>query len=150
MKQGDSKVNIKNKKAAFEYEFLDVLTAGIQLTGTEIKSIRNHKASIGEAYCFLKDEELYVKHMNISVYENGGFINHEPLRDRKLLVKRTELDKIIKTLKDKGITVVPLRLFINDKGFAKLEIAVAKGKKLYDKRESIKEKDVKRSMDRIA
>lgn len=150
MKQSDSKVNIKNKKASFEYEFLDVLTAGIQLTGTEIKSIRNHKASIGEAYCFIKDNELFIKNMNVSAYENGGFVNHEPLRDRKLLIKRTELDKVIKTLKDKGITIVPLRLFISENGFAKLEIAVAKGKKLYDKRESIKEKDVKRNLDRIA
>jgi SsrA-binding protein len=123
-------------------------SAGIQLTGTEIKSIRAGKANIGEAYCTMVKTELFVRNMYIEEYVQGNIYNHEPKRDRKLLLKRSELNKLQTKLKDKGLTVIPLHLYINEKGLAKLEIALAKGKKLYDKRESLKEKDVKRDMAR--
>jgi SsrA-binding protein len=123
-------------------------SAGIQLTGTEIKSIRAGKANIGEAYCTMVKTELFVRTMYIEEYVQGNIYNHEPKRDRKLLLKRSELNKLQTKLKDKGLTVIPLHLYINEKGLAKLEIALAKGKKLYDKRESLKEKDVKRDMAR--
>jgi SsrA-binding protein len=125
-------------------------SAGIQLTGTEIKSIRAGKANIGEAYCTMVKTELFVRNMYIEEYVQGNIYNHEPKRDRKLLLKRSELNKLQTKLKDKGLTVIPLHLYINEKGLAKLEIALAKGKKLYDKRESLKEKDVKRDMARKA
>lgn len=141
-------INIKNKRANFEYEFLETFTAGIQLTGTEIKSIRAGKASIIEGYCFLKNGELFIKNMYIAEYEQGTYNNHNPKRDRKLLLNRTELDKLAKKKKDVGLTIIPLKVFINDRGFAKLNIALAKGKKLHDKREDLKSKDAKRSMDR--
>lgn len=141
-------INIRNKKASFEYHLLDKYTAGIQLTGTEIKAIRNSKASITEAYCLFINEELWVRNMNISEYEQGSYNNHPPKRDRKLLLKRMELDKLIKKMKDKGMTIVPLKLFIAKSGYAKLNIALATGKKLYDKREDLKMKDDKRAMDR--
>lgn len=140
-------VNIKNKKANFEYELLDTYTAGIQLTGTEIKSIRNNKASINEAYCFVQKGEVFIKNMHIAEYEDGGYNNHEPRRTRKLLLNRSEIEKLERKLKDKGLTIVPLKLFLKG-GFAKLNIALAKGKKLHDKRQSLKEKDDKRAMDR--
>lgn len=145
----DNAVNIRNKRASFEYEFLERLTAGLQLTGTEIKSVRNSKASIAEAYCAFEGDELYVLNMHITEYDKGGFVNHEPTRKRKLLLHRNELNKLQKKLKDQGLTIIPTRLFIADSGFAKLNIALAKGKKLHDKRESIKEKDDKRRMDRV-
>jgi len=140
------KVHIKNRKASFDYHFIDKYIAGLVLTGTEIKSIRQSKVTLGDAFCFLKDGELWVKQMHISPYENGTHYNHEPTRERKLLLNKKELRKIEKKLNDKGLTVVPTRLFINDRGFAKLEVAIAKGKKLYDKRESMKERDTKREM----
>jgi SsrA-binding protein len=143
-----SKINIVNRKARFEYEFLETFVAGIVLTGTEIKSIRNGKASIAEAYCFIKDGELYIKNMYIAEYEQGTYNNHDPRRVRKLLLNKHELKKLERKKKDVGITIIPVRLFINDKGLAKLEIALAKGKKLHDKRESIKERDVKRDLAR--
>lgn len=142
------KVSIKNRKATFEYSVLAEFSAGIQLTGTEIKSIRAGKANIGEAYCAMVKTELFVRNMYIEEYAQGNIYNHEPKRDRKLLLKRSELNKLQTKLKDKGLTVIPLHLYINEKGLAKLEIALAKGKKLYDKRESLKEKDVKRDMAR--
>lgn len=142
------KISIKNKKAYFEYEILEKFVCGIQLLGTEIKSIRQGKASIKESYCFINNDELFVKGMNITEYSHGGYINHEPLRLRKLLLKRKEINKIEKGLKDNGITAVPLHLFISDNGYAKLEIGLAKGKKLYDKRETLKSKDMKRDVDR--
>lgn len=142
-------INIRNKKASFEYHFLETHIAGISLTGTEIKSIRLSKASLQEAYCYFNDGELYVKSMHISSYEQGTHYNHDPLRDRKLLLKKRELKKLEESLKDKGLTIIPTRLFINDRGLAKLEIALAKGKKLYDKREDIKEKDVKRELAKV-
>ena len=144
-----SKINIKNRKASFEYQFIATFVAGISLVGTEIKSIRNNKANISDAYCVFVDEELFVKKLHIDEYPNGGYLNHEPKRDRKLLLNRKELNKMLGKVKEKGNSIIPIRLFINEKGKAKLEIALAKGKKVYDKRESIKEKDQKRDMDRI-
>lgn len=143
-----NKINIKNKKAKFEYEFLEKFTAGLQLYGTEIKSIRAGKASIVEGYCFINNGEVFIKNMYIAEYEQGSYNNHEPRRDRKLLLNRNEIDKLIKKKKDVGLTIVPISLFINGKGYAKLDIALAKGKKLHDKRHDLKAKDAKRSMDR--
>lgn len=142
-------VNIKNKKASFEYHLVDKYVAGIQLTGTEIKSVRASKASIGEAYCTFIDGELFIKNMHITEYSHGGYVNHDPTRIRKLLLSRKELDKLERKIKVKGFTIVPTRLFIGKSGYAKIEIALAEGKKLHDKRESLKEKDDKRSMDRM-
>jgi SsrA-binding protein len=144
-----NKVEIKNKKARFLYEFLDDYTAGIVLTGSEIKSIRNGKASIVEAYCVVRDGEVWLKNMYIAEYENGSFFNHEPRRDRKLLLNKQEIKKLEKKLKDKGLTIVPSKLFINDKNIAKINIHLAKGKKLHDKRETMKDRDVKRDLDRV-
>ena len=144
-----SKINIKNRKASFEYQFIDTFVAGISLVGTEIKSIRDNKANISDAYCVFIDDELFVKNLHIAEYPNGGYSNHEPKRERKLLLNRQELNKMLGKVKGKGNSIIPIRLFINEKGKAKLEIALAKGKKVYDKRESIKEKDQKRDMDRI-
>lgn len=141
-------VNIQNKKARFEYQLLDKFVAGLQLTGTEIKSIRLSKASIAESYCTFKEDELFIIGMNIEEYSHGTYANHQPKRDRKLLLNRQELNKIQKKLNDVGLTVVPLKLFLNEKGWAKLDIAVAKGKKLHDKRHTIKDRDIQRDMDR--
>mgnify|MGYP001250304798 CR=1 FL=1 len=142
-------INIKNRKASFEYQFIATFVAGISLLGTEIKSIRNNQANISDAYCIFVDRELYVKNLHISEYSNGGHTNHEPKRDRKLLIKKQEIHKILTKVKEKGNSIIPIRLFINESGRAKLEIALAKGKKIYDKRESIKEKDQKREVNRI-
>lgn len=144
----NTKVEIKNRKAKFEYEFIIEFEAGIKLLGTEIKSIRNNKASIAESYCYLHHGEVFIKNMFIAEYEQGGYTNHEPRRDRKLLLNKHEIEKIEKKVKDAGITIVPIKLFINGKGLAKVKIAVARGKKLFDKRESIKTRDVKRDIDR--
>ena len=141
-------INIKNKRARFEYQILDTFIAGIQLNGTEIKSIRLGKAIISDSFCTFKKDELWIRGMHITEYEFGTYANHEPKRERKLLLNRLELDKIQKKLKDQGLTIVPLRLFITEKGWAKLEIAIAKGKKLHDKRDSLKEKDTQRYIDR--
>ena len=142
-------INIKNRKAKFEYEFISLYIAGISLLGTEIKSIRNNKANISDAHCLFIGNELFVRNLYIGEYPNAGYVNHETKRDRKLLLNKQEINKINGKVKEKGNTIVPTRLFINNKGKAKLEIALAKGKKLYDKRESIKEKDLKRDIDRI-
>ena len=139
---------IKNKRAAFNFELLDRFTAGIVLTGTEIKSIRLGKASLSDSYALMIKGELWIKNLQISEYDNGSYNNHNPRRDRKLLLTKRELRKIERLTRETGFTVVPLKLFINEKGWAKLEIAVAKGKKAHDKRESIKEKDYRRQMDR--
>jgi SsrA-binding protein len=139
----------KNRKASFEYFFLDEYTAGIQLTGTEIKSVRLNQVSIAEAYCLFDKSDLVIRNMNIEHYKEGTYNNHEPRRDRKLLLNYTELKKLTGKLKDKGLTIIPIRLFINERGLAKLQITLAKGKKNYDKRESIKQKDVKRQLDRL-
>ena len=141
-------INIRNKKASFEYEFIEEFVAGIQLQGTEIKSIRLGQASIQEGYCAFKQGELFIFNMDISPYEQASFSNHEPKRPRKLLLNRKEIDKLKKKKKDVGLTIIPLKLFINKNGFAKLSIALARGKKLFDKRESLKEKDHKRQIDR--
>lgn len=142
-------VNIKNKRASFDYEFIDTYTAGIVLTGTEIKSIRLGKASLVDTFCFFAKEELWVKNMHISEYFYGSYNNHIARRDRKLLLNKKELDKLQRSIKDAGFTIVPVRMFINEKGLAKVVIALAKGKKQYDKRESLKEKDDRRDMDRM-
>ena len=141
-------INIKNRKATFEYEILSKFIAGISLLGTEIKSIRNNKANISDAYCIFNNNELYVKNLHISEYPNSGYVNHEPKRDKKLLLNKQELQKLHTKVKEKGNSIVPLRLFINEKNKAKIEIALAKGKKIYDKRERIREKDLKRELDR--
>jgi SsrA-binding protein len=141
-------INIRNKKAFFEYEMLETFVAGIRLAGTEIKSIRNGKASLVDSYCQFTFGELYVKNMHISEYDFGNINNHEAKRDRKLLLQKRELGKLSKKLKESGLTIVPLKLFITEKGLAKLEIALAKGKKMYDKRETLRAKDSKRDMER--
>jgi SsrA-binding protein len=143
-------VNIKNKKAKFEFEILDKYTAGIVLTGTEIKSIRTSKASISESFCeFNEQGELFIINMTIEEYVYGNHYNHRPKAERKLLLNKRELRKLEKEVKNVGLTIVPLRLFINDSGYAKLDIALAKGKKLYDKRDTIKDRDNKRDLARI-
>lgn len=141
-------VNIRNRQATFEYELLDKYIAGIVLTGTEIKSIREGKVNLQDGYCYVNDGELFAKGINITPYAQGTHYNHEATRERKLLLKRAEIKKIEQKL-ERGLTVVPIRLFINDRGFAKLEIALARGKKLHDKRDSIKERDAKRELDRM-
>ncbi|TVQ14502.1 MAG: SsrA-binding protein SmpB [Bacteroidetes bacterium] len=143
-----NKLNIRNKKASFEFFLLEKFIAGMVLTGTEIKSLRSGKASINEAYCAFVKGELFVRNMNISEYEYGTYNNHEPKRERKLLLTSRELKKLESALNEKGLTLIPTFLFINDKGLAKMEIALAKGKKLYDKRETLKQKDNKRDMER--
>jgi len=143
-------VNIQNKRARFEYELIDEFTAGIVLTGTEIKSLRNSKASISESFCeFNEKGELFTVNMNIEEYAYGTRFNHRPKAQRKLLLNKKELKKLHKEVKNSGLTIVPLRLFINDKGFAKMRIALARGKKLYDKREKIKDRENKRDLDRV-
>jgi SsrA-binding protein len=144
----EKNVEIKNRRASFEYSFLEKYTAGIMLMGTEIKSIRQGKVNLTDAYCLFLGEGLYIRQMNISKYNEGTHYNHDPLRDRKLLLTKRELRKLQNSLKDVGLTMIPIRMYISERGFAKIDIALAKGKKLYDKRDSIKEKDVKRSMDR--
>ncbi len=143
-------VNILNKKAGYLYELLDSYTAGIVLTGTEIKSIRAGKASIAESFCeFNKNSELFVVNMTVQKYAYGNHFNHKPKAERKLLLNKKELQKLEKEVKNSGFTIIPTKLFINEKGFAKLRIALAKGKKLFDKRESIKYRENKRNLDRI-
>tara|TARA_B110000046_G_C12975379_1_gene390851 strand:- start:941 stop:1399 length:459 start_codon:yes stop_codon:yes gene_type:complete len=143
-------INIKNKRARFEFELIEEYTAGIVLTGTEIKSIRKSKASITESFCeFNEQGELFTVNMHIEEYAFGTRFNHKPKAQRKLLLNKKELKKLYKEVKNSGLTIIPLRLFVNDDGFAKLRIALAKGKKLYDKRETIKDRDNKVNLDRI-
>jgi SsrA-binding protein len=142
-------VHIKNRKAGFEYEILDKLTVGIQLKGTEIKSIRNGNASINEAFCQIKNDELFVVNMHIAEYELGTYANHVPKRERKLLLHKSELLKWKKKVNEKGQTIIPTLVFISDRGKAKLNIALAQGRKLHDKRENLKEKDTKREIARL-
>ena len=141
-------INIRNKRATFDYEIIETYTAGIVLSGTEIKSIRLGKASLTDCFCYFHNGELYVKGMNVSEYAWGTYNNHQPRRDRKLLLNKRELRKIERALQDKGLTVVGLKLFINEKGLAKLNIGIARGRKKYDKREYLKEKDTRRELDR--
>ena len=141
-----SEVNIKNRRATFDYEILERYTAGIQLFGTEIKSIRESKASLADSYCQFVSNELFAKQMHIAQYQFGSYANHDVLRDRKLLMTKRELRKLQKATKDTGKTIIPLRMYINDKGLAKLEIALCQGKHAYDKRQSLREADDKREV----
>ncbi len=143
------KINIKNKKAYFNFEILEKFIAGIQLKGTEIKSLRQGKASLADSWCYFLENELWIKNMRISQYDHGSHYNHDPYRDRKLLLNRKELNKLEKQVREKGLTIVVLRLFLNERGLAKAEIALVRGKKQYDKREAIKQKDLKRDMERL-
>ena len=148
-KPKEHNVEIVNRKAGFEYRFLDTYEAGIMLHGTEVKSIRQGNANLRDAYCFFRKGELFIKSLFIAEYEHGNIFNHESRRTRKLLLKRQQLKKLERHLKEKGLTIVPIRLYINERGLAKVEVALAQGKKVYDKRESIKQNDVKRDMDRL-
>ena len=143
-------INIKNKKASFEFEFIDTFFAGLMLKGTEIKSIREGKVSLTEAYCMFLDDELFIRQMHISPYSMAASYNHEAVRDRKLLLKKKELDKLQTKSQEKGLAIIPVRIFINDRGKAKMEIALARGKKIHDKRQDLKEKDAKRELQRMA
>ncbi len=143
----NSAIVIKNKKAAFEYFLLEEFTAGIQLTGTEIKSIRTGKVSFVDAFCVFEKNELYVKGLHISEYSHGTHYNHDPKRDRKLLLTARELKKLATRVREKGFTIVPVQLYINEKGLAKLDIALARGKHTFDKRETLKKKDTQREME---
>lgn len=143
-----SNIKIKNKRISWEYFLIEKIVAGIVLTGTEIKSIRHGKANLADAFCYFEEGELFVRGMHISEYSYGTYNNHVTKRDRKLLLNARELKKLHIKVKEKGMTIVPVLLFINEKGLAKLEIALAKGKHFYDKRESLKEKDTKREIDR--
>ena len=149
MKIKQPSIRIKNKRASFDYELIERYTAGIVLVGTEIKALREGKANLTDSFCFFANNELWVKNLSISPYFYGSYNNHNPRRDRKLLLKSKELRKIERSSKEKGCTLIPTLLFINEKGLAKLEIAIAKGKKEYDKRDSIKLKEDKRIMDRV-
>ena len=144
----EKSVNIRNKRASHEYFLIQEVTAGIQLTGTEIKSIRDGTASIADAYCTFTGTELFARNMHIAEYSFGTHYNHEPKRDRKLLLTRRELKKLAIKVKERGFTIIPVLLFINEKGLAKLTIALARGKHAYDKRETLKQKDHQREMER--
>lgn len=148
MPKAKSKVQVSNKRASFDYEFIETYTAGIVLAGTEIKSLRAGKASLQDAFCYFANGELYVKGMNIASYFWGSWNSHEPARDRKLLLNKRELRHLAQAVKTKGLTIVAVRLFIAENGYAKLLIALARGKKEYDKRQSIKEKDIRRELER--
>lgn len=141
-------INIVNKKASYEFTLIQKFTAGMQLTGTEVKSIRLGNCSLSESYCFFKDEELYIKGLNIGTFKQGSYNNHEPFRLRKLLMKKRELHKLKVKGSEKGFAIVPVKIFESERGFLKIEIAIGQGKKAYDKRESIKERDVQRSLRR--
>ena len=146
----EKSVNIRNKKASFEFEFIDTYVAGLMLKGTEIKSIREGKVSLTEAFCMFLDGELYIRQMHISPYSMAASYNHEAVRDRKLLLNKKELEKLQTKSSEKGLAIIPVRIFINDRGKAKLEIALARGKKIHDKRQDLKEKDAKRELQRMA
>jgi SsrA-binding protein len=146
---GMAEINIRNKKAWHEYEFIERFTAGMVLKGTEIKSIRSGKAGLVDAYCFFRENELFVKGMHIAEYDFGNINNHDPKRDRKLLLSRRELRRLEKNVREKGLTIIALRIFLAENGYAKMEIALARGKKEFDKREDLKKKDSKRELDRM-
>jgi SsrA-binding protein len=149
MKGGVGNIVIKNKKASHDYEFIEKFVAGIILSGTEIKSIRLGKATLADSYCFFSNGELFIKGMHIAEYWWGNLNNHDPLRERKLLLTSRELRKIERKIKESGLTIIVIKVFINIRGLAKAEIAISKGKKEYDKRETLKRKDAKREMDRL-
>lgn len=142
-------MEIRNKSATFEYFIEEKFEAGMVLTGTEVKSIRNGTVSFADSYCLIHNNELFLKGLHISPYEQGSYFNHPPTRDRKLLLKKKEISKILQRLKDKGLTVIPLKIYFNDRGYAKLQIGVARGKKLHDKRESIKQREADREIKRF-
>lgn len=148
-KKNTNSINISNKRARFEYHILDKFVAGIVLGGTEIKSIRQGKASIAEAFCVVENNEVFIRNMHIAEYSNASFFQHRPKGDRKLLLNKKEIKKLSKSMETKGYTIIPLRVFLSEKGWAKVEIALAQGKKLYDKRQDLKDKDDKRQMDRV-
>lgn len=143
-----NKINIENRRARFDYQFIEQYTAGIVLQGTEIKSIREGKAGLSDSYCYFRKGELYIKNLHITEYSEASFKNHEPLRERKLLLSKQELRKLEAKLKDQGLTIIPVRLFLSDKGYAKVDIALSKGKKEFDKRQDIKKKDAEREIGR--
>ena len=149
MPKAKSSVEIKNRRASFDYEFIETFQAGIVLTGTEIKSIRDGKASLVDAFCYFNNNEMYVKNMQIAEYCWGSWGKHDPRRERKLLLTRKELTRLSRSVKEKGLTIVGVKLYIAENGYAKLLIALARGKKEYDKRASIKEKDLRREMERM-
>lgn len=149
MRRGPSDISIKNKKAAHDYVFIEKYIAGIMLTGTEIKSLRAGKATLADSYCVFRDGELFIKGMHISEYWWGNLNNHDPLRERKLLLTTKELRKLERKVKETGLTIIVIKVFINERGLAKTEIALSKGKKEYDKRETLKRKDTERELDRI-
>ena len=149
MPKAKSSVEIKNRRASFDYEFIETFQAGIVLTGTEIKSIRAGKASLVAAYCYFNNNELYVKNMHIAEYWWGSWGKHDPRRERKLLLTKKELTRLSRSVKEKGLTIVGVKLYIADNGYAKLLIALARGKMEYDRRASIKEKDLRREMERM-
>ncbi len=144
-KESNSNINIKNRKADFEYHLMTSFTAGIVLTGTEIKSIRAGKVNLTDSYCSFINNELWVHNIHISEYAAGSYNNHEPKRDRKLLLNRKELKKLASKLNERGMTIIPTKMWINENGYAKLDICIARGKKMFDKRDSIKEKDQRRA-----
>lgn len=144
-----SKISIKNKRATFDFEIIEKFEAGIMLTGSEIKSIRNGGGTISEAFCYLRDGEIFIKNMTIPEYSHGSYANHDPGRVRKLLLTKKELKKMEAKIKERGFTIIPLRVFISDRGFAKVEIGLGRGKKKFDKRESLQKKDVQRDIDRV-
>lgn len=148
-KRFSNTINVRNKQATFNYELLDKFIAGIVLRGTEIKSIREGKVNLQDGYCYFSKGEMFAKGINITPYAQGTHYNHEASRERKLLMKRAELKKLEAKVEEKGLALIPVRLFINDKGLAKIEIGLGRGKKTHDKRESIKERDVKRELNRI-
>lgn len=148
MKRDTSNIVIKNRRASFEYEFIEKYVAGILLKGTEIKALRQGKASLNDSYCQFYRGELFVKGLNISEYSWGNINNHDPMRERKLLLTARELRKLERKVRESGLTIIVLKIFINDRGLAKVEIALAKGKKAYDKREDLKQKDARREMER--
>jgi SsrA-binding protein len=148
-KRFSSDISIRNRQATFQYELLDKFIAGIALRGTEIKSIREGKVNLQDGYCYFSNGEIFTKGINITPYAQGTHYNHEAARERKLLMKKSELSKLESKVEEKGLALIPIRIFINDRGLAKLEIALARGKKTHDKREGIKERDIKRELSRI-
>jgi SsrA-binding protein len=144
----NSKINIVNRRAAFNYFITESWEAGVMLTGTEVKAIRDGKANLTDSYCYFREEELWIKNLHISPYEHSSYSNHDPKRDRKLLLHRNQLRKIFAKTKEKGVTIIPVKIYESERGLIKLEIGLARGKKLYDKRESLKQADAKREIGR--
>lgn len=145
----EQKIEVRNKRASFEYQLMDSFIAGIILKGTEVKSIRAGKVGLTDAFCFFKADELYIRNMNIAAYESGNIYNHDPLSIRKLLLTKKELNKLSAKVKERGLSIIPVRLFFSERDFCKIEIALAKGKKAFDKRDTIKSNENKRELDRV-